>query len=371
MKRSIGPNARRRGLPLAALLLALVACLVGCSGGGDDWETRLYVTQTDMPFGDGRLHVYGMPSLDYLGSIGANKLSARMATRPGGREIWVSGEASFDILVLDTAIDSTRTRFTVGAPASGGSFDAAGERFLLTHGAVIIPERSVPKASLYDVASRELIASFEVGADPRAACFAPDGRSAYVANTGDGTISVLDLDSLRVSRSVETGAGAHHLAIDPSGRWLYVACLGEQIESGRSGGGVWIHSLPGLDLLARVEAGLHPSRVTPNPSGDLLVVSEMWRESGEAARVRLFKVGSGEKPELKLWREVDAGKNPLSGGMSRDGRYFAAPDFAAGRVTMIDLKQGRAVAWINLPVNAHENFSIDAAFARCERAAAK
>jgi DNA-binding beta-propeller fold protein YncE len=351
----------RRLLP--TLLMALAA-LLSCSGGDESGrELHLYVSQMDMPFGDSRIHIYRMPRLDYLGKLPANKICARMAVLESRSQIWASGEASGDIQILDTKVDSVLRRVRFDLPMSGGAFDPEQKRFLVTHGAVIVSERSEAKATLVDVETMESLATFDVGLNPRAACFGPEGRFAYIANTGNGTLTKIDVTGLTVAGSIPTGPGAHHVSLDPAGRWLYVACLGTQVETGRDTGALWVHSLPDLELLAKIPAGQHPSRATPTPTGDLLVVNEMWRRTGEQCRVRLFRVGDGAELDLDLWKEIEAGENPLSGGMSPDGRWFAVTDFNRGAVAVLDLKKGRRVAEIDLPVNSHENFSVDAVFA--------
>ena len=58
---------------------------------------------------------------------------------------------------------------------------------------------------------------------PRYSVFAPDGRHAFVTDSGNGELAVIDLERGRVVRRVEVGALARHVSIDPAGRRLWVS----------------------------------------------------------------------------------------------------------------------------------------------------
>lgn len=62
--------------------------------------------------------------------------------------------------------------------------------------------------------------------DPQVARIATGDRYAYVADGGDGTISVIDLAQRRIVDRVHVGPLAHHMAFSPDGRRLWIA-LGE------------------------------------------------------------------------------------------------------------------------------------------------
>jgi DNA-binding beta-propeller fold protein YncE len=62
--------------------------------------------------------------------------------------------------------------------------------------------------------------------DPQVARIAPGDRYAYVADGGNGTISVIDLARRRIVGRVHVGLLAHHMAFSPDGRRLWIA-LGE------------------------------------------------------------------------------------------------------------------------------------------------
>ena len=181
-----------------------------------------------------------------------------------------------------------------------------------------------------------------MGNDPRGACFGPEGRYAYVANMGDDSISVIDLETLAVTSTVPTGPAPHDLSVDPTGELLFAACVGGRLPdgSGRGEGSVVLHRLPGLEELARIEAGRHPSRVSFLPDGDL-VVSQLGSTGTESNPVLLFEK-RGEL-DYRPDGELDLGHNPQFGTVSPDGRwYVVAVDGRQLVVADLDSRRERA-----------------------------
>ncbi len=60
------------------------------------------------------------------------------------------------------------------------------------------------------------------GSVPNYAVFGRDGRSVFVSNAGDGTVSEIAVAGWRVLRSIPVGAGAAHMVLSRDGQRLYV-----------------------------------------------------------------------------------------------------------------------------------------------------
>src|SRR3954462_7951452 len=82
-------------------------------------------------------------------------------------------------------------------------------------GAVTLLERSGDRLHV-----RRVLRGFE---EPRYTAIAPDGRHAYVTDSGSGELAVVDLVRARVLRRVAVGALARHVTLDPAGRTLWIA----------------------------------------------------------------------------------------------------------------------------------------------------
>src|SRR5205085_2294299 len=82
-----------------------------------------------------------------------------------------------------------------------------------------------------------VVATVPVGRTPGAVAVSPDGGRVYVANQGDGTISVLDATQARVVSTVSLGTGSSGirspsgLAVSPDGAHVYVAGAGGTLST--------------------------------------------------------------------------------------------------------------------------------------------
>jgi YVTN family beta-propeller protein len=88
---------------------------------------------------------------------------------------------------------------------------------------VINTASTVHMIDVSDPAHPRLAASIPVGLSPLLPDLSPDGRQLWVPNSGDGTISVIDLERRKVVQTIKTGRYMTHVAFDPDGGRVYVA----------------------------------------------------------------------------------------------------------------------------------------------------
>jgi YVTN family beta-propeller protein len=67
------------------------------------------------------------------------------------------------------------------------------------------------------------LAEIPVGIEPRCVALHPNAHEAYVTNGVSGTVSVIDLASLRVAAEIPVGLEPRGCALTPNGTWLLVA----------------------------------------------------------------------------------------------------------------------------------------------------
>jgi YVTN family beta-propeller protein len=79
--------------------------------------------------------------------------------------------------------------------------------------------------SLFDVSGDQLTKTAEipVGRDPSGVTIHPNEVTAYVANSYDGTVSVIDVPARHVTKMIRVGAEPAAVALSPNGSRLYVA----------------------------------------------------------------------------------------------------------------------------------------------------
>jgi len=111
--------------------------------------------------------------------------------------------------------------------------------------------------------SQALVAEVEVGLEPRFVTIHPDDSYAYVTNTADGTVSMIDL-SLAVpaisGQPLTVGSEPRGIAITPNGRYLYVA--------NHTSGSVSVISTTTMQVVNTVETGGNPMAIAISNNGD-------------------------------------------------------------------------------------------------------
>ena len=113
------------------------------------------------------------------------------------------------------------TRFT-GATSSQPLALSADDSLLL----VANPDNNT--VSLFDLKNGNArLAEIPVGKEPNGVALSPDGTRAYVANTVDGTVSVLNINrtasaAYTLVATIPVGTEPYGLALTPAGRKLYV-----------------------------------------------------------------------------------------------------------------------------------------------------
>jgi YVTN family beta-propeller protein len=56
----------------------------------------------------------------------------------------------------------------------------------------------------------------------------PDGKEIWVANAGDGTVSIIDIAARQVKETLQANVpGANRLKFTPDGKLVFISCLGK------------------------------------------------------------------------------------------------------------------------------------------------
>jgi len=147
--------------------------------------------------------------VDWVLGIGQNR-THMLFVFPGGKRIVTTNVNSGTLSILDFEAAQG------GAPPPGGSGSQGPPPPGFPQGAILPPggdwnEVAVP------VGTRD--EGFDVS---------PDGKEAWVANAGDGTVSVVDLAGKRVTATLDVNVkSANRLKFTPDGKRVLVSMLGE------------------------------------------------------------------------------------------------------------------------------------------------
>ncbi|WP_030313729.1 beta-N-acetylglucosaminidase domain-containing protein [Streptomyces sp. NRRL B-3229] len=120
--------------------------------------------------------------------------------------------------------------------------------------------------SVIDVPSGTVTATVAVGKVPAGLALTPDGTTLWVANYTDGTVQSIDTATLRTGTPIPVGDGPENMAITPDGRTLYVADLHD-------------NTVTPVDLTAAtagkaIPVGPSPFNVVAAPDGRTVYVSD-------------------------------------------------------------------------------------------------
>lgn len=136
---------------------------------------------------------------------------------PGSHEVIATCEGHGDVFVLDsTGIPLGRIEVP-GRPRSVAFTPDGAKAF--------IPAETHGTLTRIDVRRRQPDTTFALppNSRPMGTLMAPDAKTLYVSNGRGGTVSVLELPSLRLRGNVRVGPRPWGIGLSPGGRWLYVA----------------------------------------------------------------------------------------------------------------------------------------------------
>ena len=269
-----------------------------------------------------------------------------------------------------TVVDAAAGRTLATLPTGEGPHEVAvspdGRWALVTDYGAQTPGRSL---TLIDLDSLAVARTIDLGEyrRPHGVAFLPGGRSAVVTSEANQALLVVDVAGGRVERAIPTGQGGSHMvAVTADGRFAYTANIGggsitefdlrqgtrtrtlpvagrtEGIAVTPDGREVWVGSNDDntvtvidtrrwapVDTIAT--PGL-PYRVNMSPDGRTAVVS-----NPEAELVRLVDVRS--RVERAAARTGSGG--PVGGIVARDGRHVYVALQNTGEVAMVELATGR------------------------------
>ncbi|MFF5496943.1 beta-N-acetylglucosaminidase domain-containing protein [Streptomyces aquilus] len=176
--------------------------------------------------------------------------------------------------------------------------------------------------SVIDVASGSVTATVAVGRIPAGLALTPDGGTLWVANYADGTVQPVDTGTLTAGTPVPVGDGPENMAITPDGRTLYVADIHDNTVSP-------------VDLAAKkagpaIPVGPRPFNVVAAPDGKTVYVSN----SGGSTVTPIDTATNDTEPTLLVTGQA------YGLALSPDGRTLWVSPSTGDHVTPVDTVTG-------------------------------
>lgn len=147
----------------------------------------------------------------------------------------------------------------------------------------------------------------------------PDGTVAVAVHSGNGGISVIDLDSMSVVKTLDTGKWPNYAVFDNDGKRLYVSNAGENSISE-----IDTHS---WKVVRELKTGKEPEHIVLGMHGHMLYTANKGDATASAIDLK--------RGEVK--QSYDVGNKPHGIGVSDDGRWLFVTSKKDGFVTRISL----------------------------------
>jgi YVTN family beta-propeller protein len=209
----------------------------------------------------------------------------------------------------------------------------------LSDGRLLVTAEGLKALLVVDPKARRVLSRIETARETSHMVVAsPDGKRAYVANIGSGSVTAVDLAAGKVVRDVPTGDGAEGIAMTPDGRQVWVC--------NRAADTVSVLDTGTLEIAATLKVPQFPIRVKVTPDGMRALVS--CSRSGDvavidtASRKEVQRIPIGGEAvagsETRLFSDR-FGKSPVPVGLliAPDGRRAWVASTNADVVSAIDL----------------------------------
>jgi YVTN family beta-propeller protein len=143
------------------------------------------------------------------------KTPLNMAISPNGRWLFVAGEASHTVMVIDTSSRSKVAEIPAGHHPTAIAFHPSGEWAYCSN-------RLDDTVSVIRVSDLTVVATIPVGDEPHGLLTDVAGKRLFVANTSTNSVSVIDVETLDEIKRLEAGRSPWAMSLSPDGRQIAV-----------------------------------------------------------------------------------------------------------------------------------------------------
>lgn len=255
-------------------------------------------------------------TLDAPDGLTASPSSGTLTVPAGGKAtatvtLTAAGQASFGVRSVVATGDGLVSRAIPVRITDGKGSDRA-----LTAN---FSGASVSSVDLGSGASTEIA----VGKNPGEVVLSADGRTAYAANQGSDTVSVIDVAAGEVTKTVSVGDVPAGLALTPDGKTLWVADYSDDavqpidLTTGTAG--------------AKIAVGDGPENMAITPDGSTLYVANIHDST-----VTPLDLSGSSGGSATAGKAVPVGPNPFNVVASPDGRTVYVSNSGGSTITPID-----------------------------------
>lgn len=223
------------------------------------------------------------------------------------------------LIVLDAADISSgvKASIPVGGHPAHVIADAQGNR-------AYVSNSEDDSLSVVDLAKGEVVATVGTGDYPHGLRMSPDGSAIYVADVQDGTVSVIDTTALSEVARIKVGVAPVQVGFTPDGKRVYVSLRDENK--------VAVIDTQSREVIARINVGRSPIQVYATPDGRLVYVANQGTETEPDETVSVIDVVGGN-----VVKTIQTDKGAHGVTVVADGAFVFVTNIVAGTVSQIDV----------------------------------
>jgi len=201
----------------------------------------------------------------------------------------VSNLASNTVSVIDAAATPTSVSATVpvGTSPEGVAITPDGRTAL-------VADAGDGVVLFIDTATNATTGGVAVGLNPHSIAVSPDGSLAFVTNIQSNTLSVIDMGARAVTATVPVGAGPGPVTVSPDGRFVYVGNFSDNVVS-VSKIDVSKLATPAaavIETIAPAVAGFGAEGLAVSPDGRTLYVADLLFHAAQSRSVAILDVSA-------------------------------------------------------------------------------
>ena len=184
--------------------------------------------------------------------------------------------------------------------------------------------------SVINTATNTVTKTLTVGANPYAVTLTPNGAFAYITNGNSGSVSIINTSSNTVTGTIGVGTNPYGIATSPDGTKVYVTNNGSNTVS--------VINTATNTVIATVAVGTHPRRINITPDGTRLYVSNNVSNT----------VSVINTADNTVVATVAVGISPLSIAVSLDGSKVYVASSSTASVGVINTATNTVVSTIGV-----------------------
>lgn len=133
-----------------------------------------------------------------------------------------------------------------------------------------VPNSGESTVSVIDTSANRVVATVAVGTSPGSVAVSPDGQRVYVGNYSDGTVSVIDTATNQVVATVASVGSPVDVRLNPDGTRLFV------LDGTFGAGTLAVLATANLSPIARVAIEDSPAHLAVSPGGDRVYITNAY-----------------------------------------------------------------------------------------------